>query len=352
MTDYPFLDPPHLRSADSWPVRMTTLNMIDMNRVTTHVAEALKRGRYIGPTDPLEYMLKKRCVVEVEGEVYPTLAGILCFGRDPQQLFPNAVVDLGHYRGSEPLSIDVVHLEKNIGGSIFEQIDWLETYLWRNTRHGMTLSNSGARRVELHEYPQAVIRELNVNMLAHRDYTIIGSASRVMLFRDRAEWASPGGLPPGVTEDNLLNIQNARNPVLLSILYEAGYVEAYGMGLDTVVKVLHDEGMTEPHFRDLIGAAFIVTVRGRQLDTREQEPFVSLTDAQRKIIRLVSSNVEVSLADIREAFPDRAKRTLQEDITTLIEANIVERHGQTKATRYRLRDRDHQSLSADTSRSS
>ncbi len=75
--------------------------------------------------------------------MYPTLAGILCFGRDPQQLFPNAVVDLGHYRGSEPLSIDVVHLEKNIGGSIFEQIDWVENYLWRNTRHGMTLSNSG-----------------------------------------------------------------------------------------------------------------------------------------------------------------------------------------------------------------
>ncbi len=47
MTDYPFLDPPHLRSADSWPVRMTTLNMIDMNRVTTHVTEALKRGRYM-----------------------------------------------------------------------------------------------------------------------------------------------------------------------------------------------------------------------------------------------------------------------------------------------------------------
>ncbi len=177
-------------------------------------------------------------------------------------------------------------------------------------------------------------------MLAHRDYTMIGSASRVMLFRDRAEWASPGGLPPGVTEDNLLNIQNARNPVLLSILYEAGYVEAYGMGLDTVVQVLHDEGMNEPHFRDLVGAAFIVTVHGRQLDTREQEPFVSLTDAQRKIIRLVSSNIEVSLADIREAFPDRAKRTLQEDITTLIDANILERHGQTKATRYRLRDRN------------
>ena len=348
--DYPFLDPPQLRTADSLPVRMTTLEMIDMQRVATHVTDALERGRYQGPTEPLEYLLKKRCVVEVEGEMYPTLAGILCFAHTPQQLFPNAVVDLGHYGGSEPLSYDVVHLEKNIGGSIFEQIDWVESYLWRNTRHGMTLSNTGPRRVELHEYPRAVIRELNVNMLAHRDYTMSGSASRVMLFRGRAEWASPGGLPPGVTEENLLNIQNARNPVLLSILYEAGYVEAYGMGLDTVVRVLHDEGMTAPHFRDLVGAAFIVTVQGRQLDTREQEPYILLSDAQRKIIRLVSANIEISLADIREAFPDRAKRTLQEDITALIDAKIIERHGQTKATRYRLRDQDQSGTSAEHSR--
>jgi predicted HTH transcriptional regulator len=351
MTEYPFLDPPHMRSADSWPVRMTTLDMIDMQRVAAHVADAVKRGRYLGPTEPLEYLLGKRCVVDVEGEMYPTLAGILCFGHNPQQLFPNAVVDLGHYKGTEPLSIDVVHLQKNIGGSIFEQIDWVEQYLSRNTRHGMTVSNSGSRRVELHEYPPVVIRELNVNMLAHRDYTMSGSASRVMLFRGRAEWASPGGLPPGVTEENLLSIQNARNPVLLSILYEAGYVEAYGMGLDTVVRVLSDEGMSAPQFRDLVGAAFIVTVHGRQLDTREQEPYVSLSDAQRKIIRLVSANAEVSLADIREAFPDRAKRTLQEDITVLIEAKILERHGQTKATRYRMRDQDQAINNGDGSRS-
>jgi ATP-dependent DNA helicase RecG len=191
--------------------------------------------------------------------------------------------------------------------------------------------------VELHEYPRAVIRELSVNMLAHRDYTVIGSAARALLFRDRIEWISPGGLPPGVTEENLLTIQQARNSVLLSILYEAGYVEGYGMGLDTVVTVLEEQRMSPPVFRDLIGAAFVVTVYGRPIEAREQAPYLLLNDTQRRLIQIIERHGEASLSELRDAFPDRAKRTVQEDISGLVEAGIVERSGQTKATRYRLR---------------
>ncbi len=337
MSDYPFLDPPQMRSADSLPVRLTSASMIDLDKVAAHIANAAQRGRYQGPSDPNEYLLQKRCLVDVGGETYPTLAGILCFGRDPQAIFPNAVVDLGHYGGTQPVSYDVVHLEKNIGGTIFDQIERVESYLSRNTRHGMTLADTGSRRIELHEYPQAVIRELNVNMLAHRDYTVVGSASRVQLFRNRIEWSSPGGLPTGVTEANLLSMQTARNSVLLSILYEAGYVEAYGMGLDTVVAVLQEEGLAAPLFQDLVGAAFIVTVFGRPLENRDSAPYVDLTDAQRRILRVINARVEVTLTDIRDALPERSKRTLQDDITRLIDLGVLERYGQTKATRYRLR---------------
>jgi len=312
--------------------------MLDLDKVAAHIAEAERRGRYQGPTEPNAYLSHKRCLVEVSGRIYPTFAGIICFGDYPQEVFPNAVVDLGHYGGSQPVSYDVVHLEKDIGGTIFEQIERVESYLWRNTRHGMTLSDTGPQRVELHEYPRAVIRELTVNMLAHRDYRVIGSASRVLLFQDRIEWVSPGGLPPGVTEENLLTMQTSRNPVLLSILHEAGYVEAYGMGLDTVVAVLESENLSAPRFENLVGAAFIVTVQGRPLDSRAHGSYILLSEAQRTIVAIVRSIGEANLTDIRAALPDRAKRTVQDDITGLIEAKIIERHGLTKATRYRLRD--------------
>ncbi len=336
MFDAPFFDPPHLRATDSLAVRSASTDMIDVDKVRAHIAQAAERGRYQGTDDPHDYLLEHRCLVTVDGNRYPTLAGILCFGHNPQAVFPNAVVDLGHYRGRDAVSFDVLHLEKNIGGTIFDQLQRVEEYLWRNTHHGMTLGTRGFERIELHEYPQAVLREVGVNMLAHRDYTLL-STSRVFLFGDRIEWHSPGGLPPGVTAENLLKAQQPRNPTILSILHEAGWVEAFGQGLDTVVRVLHDAKMEPPHFDD-IGAAFIVTVYGVQPATTDPGRYLQYSGVQQTIVDLLRSRGEVTFSEIKAALPSRAERTIQADIQSLVEANIVERTGQTKATRYRLRD--------------
>jgi predicted HTH transcriptional regulator len=180
------------------------------------------------------------------------------------------VVDIGHYRGIETVSYEVVHMEKDIGGTIFDQLARVETYLWNNTHHGMTLAEASLQRVPVHEYPIAVIHELIVNLLAHRDYTNGLSSARVQLFSNRIEWVSPGGLPPGVTVENILSSQASRNPAILTILYEAGYVEAFGQGLDTVVAELRREGLAPPHFEDT-GASFVVTVYGRPLELFSRE---------------------------------------------------------------------------------
>lgn len=322
-------------SVDALPIVEASVDAIDLDKVAAHLAQALARGRFEGPTTPEDYLDYQQCVVDFEGQRYPTLAGILCFGRTPQRILPYAVVDIGHYRGVETLSFEVVHLEKSIGGTIFDQLRRVETYLWTNTHHGMTLSDSSLERVEVHAYPRAVIRELVVNLLAHRDYTLVGSAARVTLFRNRIEWASPGGLPPGVTIDNLLDIQSARNPVLLQILYQAGLVEAFGQGLDTVVSVLRDEGLSPPSFRD-VGAAFLVSVVGRDVEALATTPITPITDAQHRVIAAIRARGEIGFNDLCSAVPDRSYRSVQEDIRDLIATGVVERIGKTRAVRYRL----------------
>jgi ATP-dependent DNA helicase RecG len=325
------------QSVDTLPVDDAGADAIDLERVATHIAQAQARGRYSGTTEPLEYLKLRKCLVPFAGELRATLAGILCFGHSPQAIFPHAVVDIGHYRGNESVSFDVIHLEKGIGGTIFDQLRRVEEYLWRNTHHGMALSERGLERVELHEYPLAVIRELVVNLLAHRDYTIIGSAARVALYLRRIEWISPGGLPPGVTVDNLLEAQTARNPGLLTILYEAGLVEAFGQGLDTVVSVLRSEDMQPPTFRD-VGSAFIVTIYGRSMDRESRTGLtLNLTTSQRRIVVLLQERGELTISDIQEALPERSRRMLQDDLRGLVEAGLIDRIGQTRSIRYRLR---------------
>src|SRR5262249_16650081 len=137
-----FLEPPAARSTDSLPVRTASPDLIDLDKVPTHMGRARGGGRYRGTTDPMEYLLAKKCLIQVGAELYATLAGILSFGHEPQAIFPRAVVDIGHYRGIETLSHEVVNLEKNIGGAIFFPLARLETNLLGNTHPQMKLTET------------------------------------------------------------------------------------------------------------------------------------------------------------------------------------------------------------------
>jgi predicted HTH transcriptional regulator len=339
MSDYPSIVQTSLRMFDSLPVRTTGRETLDLDKVAAHIARARERGRYNGPTDPFEYLFNKQCLVAEGSEQLATPAGILCFGHHPQQIFSRAVVDIGHYRGATPLSFEVIHLEKDIGGTIFDQIERVEAYLWTNTHHGMTVNDNSIERVDIHEYPRVVIRELVVNMLAHRDYTNILSSARVQLFRDRIEWLSPGGLAPGVTVSNILIAQASRNPAILSILYEAGYVEAIGQGLDTVVTVLEREDMPPPHFEDE-GSFFLVTVVGRPLDTfYSGDAYTRLTTRQRRILSIIRNRGEISSRDIAADLTEHTtQRSIQRDIKALLTLGLIRAIGESVAMRYRLQD--------------
>lgn len=335
MSDTIFLEPPARLAADAMPVRETSTEQIDLDRVAAHIAEARRRERYQGPDEPVEYLRSHHCLVRVGDIEYLTLTGLLCFGRSPQELFPHTVVDIGHYANTAAVSHDVLHLEKGVGGTLFDQLSRLEAYLWQNTHHGMTLSPTSLQRVEVHQYPRAAIRELGVNMVAHRDYAIYTSVARVQLFRDRIEWISPGGLPAGITVENILTEQRPRNPHIMRVLYEAGYVEAFGQGLDTVVNVLRDEQMPPPLFRDT-GASFIVTVYGRTREAMfgEVGEHTGLTEPQRLMLQYIASRGEVAPRDIHDQFADRAERSIQRDLKILLERGLIRAKGGSRSLRY------------------
>jgi predicted HTH transcriptional regulator len=138
-----------------------------------------------------------------------------------------------------------------------------------------------------------------------------------------------------VTVDNLLDIQTSRNPMLLTILHESGLVEAYGQGLDTVVAVLRDAEMSPPSFRD-VGAAFIVTVFGRQVDRLTPDSYVPLTEAQRILVAVLQERIEATFSELCAALPERSDRSVQDDIRSLVGLGVVQRIGKTRAIRYRL----------------
>jgi predicted HTH transcriptional regulator len=317
-----------------------TLDDLDLSRVRMHIETALTKGRYRGTDDPLRFLLQHKAIVQTDDRtLIPTITGIMLFAYEPQTFLPHAVIDLAQFYGTKPLSYEVVDFQKSIGGCLPEQIDHIERYLWKNTMHGFRLGD-GAQRVEEHEYLSSVLRELTVNAVAHRDYTFEQSVIRVSLFRDRVEWTSPGALPEGVTLDNILDAQLSRNPAILTLLYQGGYVEGFGMGLNTVFEALDEEGLPSPRLVNT-PMSFTVTVYGRPRGDFEPDdgshaaPAThELTPAQQRIYTLILQRGELSFAEIEAESGGRSRRSLQRDVKSLIDARLITTVGATWQLRY------------------
>jgi ATP-dependent DNA helicase RecG len=94
--------------------------------------------------------------------------------------------------------------------AVWKQIsDWSE---------GIEISD-GLFRKFIPNYEEEVIRELLINALVHRPYTMRGDIF-ITLYHDRFEICNPGLLPVGVTPNNILHKTVRRNDKLAQVFYD------------------------------------------------------------------------------------------------------------------------------------
>lgn len=315
-----------LEHVDALPVRGASLDDIDLSRLQRH----LESARAAHTRELWEYLAQQRGVIEVDGQPVPTLGGLLCFGRDPQRFLPSTGIALTRYAGAIPHSQQVLDI-RDLNGTLFDLIDQAEAYLWAQCNHGFRIE-SGPRRIPLDQYPRPALRELVVNAVAHRDYRVGGSRVKIEMFRNQIEWSSPGGLPAGITVENILKSQYTRNPVIVGFLFDAGYIEQRGMGLDTVVTHLQEEGLPYPHMEDT-GASFLIRIEGHSSVDKQSAAGLSAPLAQILLLVEASGGAGVSAKTIAQRL-GTPLRTVNHRLGELLERGLVLRVGSTNRTRY------------------
>lgn len=97
--------------------------------------------------------------------------------------------------------------------------------------------SEGLYRKTIRNYPREVVRELLVNAIAHKKYTISGDIF-VEVYPDRLVISNPGSLPLGVTQNNILRERRRRNPHLITILSDLKLMEGEGSGYDLIYEKL------------------------------------------------------------------------------------------------------------------
>lgn len=96
-------------------------------------------------------------------------------------------------------------------------------------------------------FSERPVREAILNAVSHRNYQLGGSIF-VRQYPRRLEIDSPGGLPLGITLENILDRQNPRNRRVAEILTKCGLVERSGQGMNLIYEELIKQSKPAPDF--------------------------------------------------------------------------------------------------------
>jgi ATP-dependent DNA helicase RecG len=196
-----------------------------------------------------------KIVTNYQGRVVPTIGGILLFGVDRLNPYPDAWIQAGRFAGSDRRRIlDSIEVRSYLPGAAEEVIAFLRKHMTREAVIG------SVKRTDLWTFPVVAVREAIMNAIVHADYAQHGAPIRVALFDDRLEIENPGLLPFGLTIDDIQKgVSKLRNRVLGRVFQELGLIEHWGSGIQRMTAACQDRGLDAPQFEE-IGTHFRVTL--------------------------------------------------------------------------------------------
>lgn len=172
----------------------------------------------------------------------------------------------------EGLDVMTFKDKREFKGAITKQIDDVLNYLELVNRNRVVITGK-AQRFERSDYASVAIREAVVNAFVHRDY-LLHSGVKIELFDDRLEIVSPGGIPDGLSLQEIKDgLTAARNPRLIHILDKMKYIENYGTGIRRIIAA-YDDVESQPQF-SVRENSFKVVLPNKNYELKAEESFVN-----------------------------------------------------------------------------
>ncbi len=290
-------------------------------------------------------MLQRLHIVARDGAVLrPTLAGLLVFGKYPQEFFPQLMITFLQYFGTtreEETPQGARFMDnRRFEGPIPEMIEEAEIYVLSALRKASLIE--GLLRRDIPEYPIGALREALANAVAHRDYSpyVCGNYIQVRLFADRIEVQSPGGLFGNVNVDNLEDEHSTRNVRLMRLLEDVHVVENRGSGIRTMLQAMREANLEPPRFDDR-RSSFWVTFRNHTLMSPpaiawlNQFAQIPLTDRQRLALVYLRQHEQITNPEYRRLNHVDAL-VAGAELRGLVQTGLVSQHGAGRWTYYRL----------------
>jgi len=216
---------------------------IDPAAIKRFLADARKTDRLPdSETLPIPELLEKLGLAE-NGRL--KRAAIILFGKDPLRFYPGVSVRLGRFLDNDPDLRFHEIIEDNLVNSLPEILERLDRKFFIKT-----IRFEGLHRYETPPYPREALREAFPNALVHKSY---GSGIHIQcrVYDTRLTLWNDGNLPA----EALLrpHASKPRNPLLAAACFKAGYIDAWGRGIEKMTHACESAGLPTPTFESNSG---------------------------------------------------------------------------------------------------
>ena len=183
-------------------------------------------------------------------------AALLLFGKDPLKFFPSVYYRIGRFVQDDA---DLV-IQDSVEGNIIQMTDRVIDIL--KAKYLVSpIHYEGLQRIEPLEIPEGVLRELIFNSIIHKDYR--GVHIQLRVYNDKIILWNEGALPPILSPEKLLKKHPSypRNTNIANVFYKAGFIEAWGRGIEKIVTGLAKAGLPAPFYEDCVGGVRVTVER-------------------------------------------------------------------------------------------
>ncbi len=314
-----FAESGHDFSADVCPgLRIADLDPKAVEDFRRRWVEKSRKAENPGLADRLAAMPPAELLADADAvvEEQVTYAGLVLFGTASatnRHLAQAEVVF--EYRSSDASGPAQERLEYRRGFFTFYDELWERINL-RNDKQDFQEGFFVAPIATFNERP---VREAVLNAVSHRDYQLGGSIF-IRQFPRRLEIDSPGGLPVGITVENILDRQKPRNRRIAEIFTRCGLVERSGQGMNLIYEESIRQGKAVPDFARTDQYQVGLTLHG----TVQDPAFVRCVEKVGKETT-ATFNTHDWLALAAVARDEKVPKELQGRIQRLLDLGLIER---------------------------
>lgn len=198
----------------------------------------------------------------------------------------------------------------------------------------------GLFRKNIRLYPKEVIRELLVNAIAHKKFTISGDIF-IEVYPNRLKITNPDSLPLGVTPENILHERQRRNPHLIQLMSDLKLMEGEGSGYDLVYEKLVRDAKPLPKIEsDFTKVSVTIESHSINPDVISILDYVEknyqLTQKEYITLGIIASEKKLPATQLAANLQLKQEDRTRIWLGSLLEKKILVTHGEKKGTQYLL----------------